>query len=129
MNTNNPPTHNLTEQQMVELLENNNQNRGLKFTSPFEGLIPVQAYGHVDGKRFYYRSRSGTTSLQIGVYDKTVEENRQRNNTDNCYLPDLITENTPELYPSIIHHTIKLTGMPGNSAERFQQLLNALPEY
>lgn len=48
--------------------------RGLRFTRPFGGDYPVQAFGHIDGMRFYFRYRWGWASLKVGPYDREIEE-------------------------------------------------------
>lgn len=64
--------------EVVTVLEGKYADRGLKFTSPFEGLAPIQAYGHLDGKRFYFRLRGGSASLRVGVYDKAIEVEKKK---------------------------------------------------
>ena len=59
---------------MVDRLEAKYASRGLKFTQPFAGMVPVQAYGHLDGLRFYFRFRSNWGTLRLGSYDKEFEE-------------------------------------------------------
>jgi hypothetical protein len=94
----------------VTLLEEKYADRGLKFTSAFEGFAPVQAYGHLDGKRFYFRLRGGVASLKVGMYDlaKEVEEKKLRNRrlglpVDSSDVFKIQKESDPELYPTIIH--------------------------
>lgn len=55
-------------------LEAKYEDRGLEFTSTFKGSVPVQAYGHVDGMRFYFRFRGNHASINIGPYDLDYEE-------------------------------------------------------
>jgi hypothetical protein len=50
----------------VSFLEKKFADRGLRFTSTFEGTDPVQAYGHLDGLRFYFRFRYDSASLVLG---------------------------------------------------------------
>lgn len=93
----------------VVLLEEKYADRGLVFTSPFEGLAPIQAYGHLDGKRFYFRLRGGEASLKVGVYDlaKEVEEKKLRNRrlglpADSSDVFKVQKESDPELYPTVM---------------------------
>lgn len=48
--------------------------RGLRFTAPFGGGCPVQAYGHIDGLRFYFRYRWSGARLDVGPYERELEE-------------------------------------------------------
>lgn len=59
---------------VVRRLEEKYSDRGLLFTTPFLGCVPVQAYGHVDGQRFYFRFRSNWGSLRVGPYERELEE-------------------------------------------------------
>lgn len=61
-------------QATADKLEAKYADRGLKFTSVFAGACPVQAYGHLDGLRFYFRFRGNTGRLNLGPYDQTIEE-------------------------------------------------------
>ena len=54
-------------------LEEKYQARGLKFTQPFYGAVPVQAYGLLDGLRFYFRFRHNWGNLRLGPYDEEIE--------------------------------------------------------
>lgn len=58
----------------VAALELKYADRGLKFTQIFSGACPVQAYGHIDGERFYFRFRSNWGQLKVGPYDLEIEE-------------------------------------------------------
>lgn len=51
-------------------------SRGLKFTQGFTGSFPVQAYGIIDGYRFYFRYRGDNASIRIGFIadDRLVKE-------------------------------------------------------
>lgn len=60
--------------EIIEELENEFSHRGLKFTTTFMGVLPVQAYGHIDGKRFYFRYRSDNATLKVGVFNEITEE-------------------------------------------------------
>jgi hypothetical protein len=59
---------------MIDQLEAKYSSRGLKFTQPFHGACPVQAYGHIDGIRFYFRFRGNWGSLKVGPYNREIEE-------------------------------------------------------
>jgi hypothetical protein len=59
--------------EIVNSLETKYAKENLKFTIPFRGSYPVQAFGELKGMRFYFRFRSDTASLHIGVYNQTVE--------------------------------------------------------
>jgi len=61
---------------MIDRLEAKYADRGLKFTVPFSGGCPVQAFGHLDGLRFYFRFRSNWGQLKMGPYDREIEELR-----------------------------------------------------
>lgn len=47
-------------------LEEKYADRGLKFTRGFSGSTPVQAWGVIDGYRFYFRYRGDMASIRIG---------------------------------------------------------------
>lgn len=59
---------------MIDQLEAKYSSRGLKFTQPFHGACPVQAYGHIDGIRFYFRFRGNWGSIKAGPYNREIEE-------------------------------------------------------
>jgi hypothetical protein len=61
-------------ERVVAQLEEEFADRGLKFTVRFIGSVPVQAAGHIDGERFYFRFRGNTGSIKIGPYDQAVED-------------------------------------------------------
>lgn len=48
-------------------IENRFENCNLEFTSDFEGLEPIQAFGTLDGYRFYFRQRGNRSSLIVGL--------------------------------------------------------------
>lgn len=52
---------------VVADLETTFADRQLKFTVPFGGSIPVQAWGYMDGYRFYFRFRRDVGSLRLGI--------------------------------------------------------------
>lgn len=54
---------------VVKDLETTFADRQLRFTVPFGGSIPVQAWGYMDGYRFYFRFRRDVGSLRLGVAD------------------------------------------------------------
>jgi len=67
---------------MITKLETKYADRGLKFTIPFAGCIPVQAYGHLDDLRFYFRFRGNFGQLRLGPYDLEIEELTHKRNTE-----------------------------------------------
>lgn len=50
-------------------LERRYADRGLKFTSGFRGVVPVQAFGTIDGMMFYFRYRGDYGNLRIGFIE------------------------------------------------------------
>jgi hypothetical protein len=56
-----------------EDLEAKYATRGLKFTVPPSGGMPMQAFGHLDGMRFYFRFRHNWASLKVGPFDAEIE--------------------------------------------------------
>lgn len=50
-------------------LEEQFAERGLKFTQNFGGAMPVQAFGVIDGMRFYFRFRHDVAALRVGELD------------------------------------------------------------
>lgn len=50
-------------------LEERFADRGLVFTRDFSGAMPVQAFGVIDGMRFYFRFRHNTATLNVGELD------------------------------------------------------------
>lgn len=61
--------HREATQAVVEDLETTFADRQLKFTVPFCGSIPVQAWGYMDGVRFYFRFRRDFGALRLGIAD------------------------------------------------------------
>lgn len=60
-------------------LEEKYAARGLKFTRGFSGSVPVQAWGVIDGYRFYFRYRTDAASIRIGfIADDRAEREYQR---------------------------------------------------
>lgn len=54
----------------VSTLESKYADRGLRFDQGgFQGLEPIQAYGVIDGMRFYFRNRGHMMSLSVGIFD------------------------------------------------------------
>lgn len=51
---------------VVSRLEERYSDRGLKFTTPFIGSVPVQAFGTIDDMIFYFRYRGDYGNLRIG---------------------------------------------------------------
>lgn len=96
----------------AQLLEEQFNKRGLQFTAPFEGLSLMQAYGYLDGKRFYFHLRNGDASLCVGVYDRAAEMRKVRQTSeDNRPNPGLSTsrmradipkETDSRLFPSVV---------------------------
>ena len=92
----------LQTQAMVVLLETTYSDRDLKFTSNFSGAMPVQAHGHLDGLRFYFRFRHNWGSLEVGPYVKEFEQmytlrlqedkDIRKQKLEACYLSGEITE-------------------------------------
>lgn len=60
----------------TRLLEEKFADRGLKFSTSFEGNIPVVAYGVLDGLPFYFRYRNDTGQLRLGLPDPKAELKR-----------------------------------------------------
>ena len=60
--------------QVVARLEKKYQDRGLKFTVPFGGAVPVQAFGVLDDLYFYFRFRHDCGQLRLGPYDQKLED-------------------------------------------------------
>lgn len=54
------------KRKVEKFLEEKYAERGLKFTRGFSGSIPVQAWGVIDGYRFYFRYRGDVASIRIG---------------------------------------------------------------
>lgn len=71
---------------MITELEAKYVDRGLKFTIPFHGACPVQAYGHLDGVRFYFRFRSNTGSLKLGPFDQEIEDLTYERNLEQAQI-------------------------------------------
>jgi hypothetical protein len=60
-------------------LEEKYSDRGLKFTRGFSGSAPVQAWGIIDGYRFYFRYRSDVASIRIGfIADDRLQREHDR---------------------------------------------------
>ena len=93
----------------VALLEGRYSQRALHFTVVFEGLEPLQAFGRIDGKRFYFRLRGKTASLVVGHYDRDVEvqkaaeqNERFRNIYGNGLVIKVPDEKRVDLHPSVV---------------------------
>lgn len=115
----------------VILLEEKYSDRGLKFTSPFEGLAPIQAYGHLDGKRFYFRLRGGDASLKVGTYDLALEiaEKKRRNVSlglpaDSSEVFKVPKESDKDLYPTVI----QFESYTGSGKRKMPELFSILVE-
>lgn len=48
-------------------LEDELSATGLRFTKPFHGGLPVQAFGWIFGERFHFRFRHDTATLTVGT--------------------------------------------------------------
>lgn len=53
----------------VRILSEKFSDRELVFTTGFEGNLPIQAFGTLDGTPFYFRFRRGLGSLTVGEPD------------------------------------------------------------
>jgi hypothetical protein len=122
----------LTDQEIVQVLEKLYAHRGLKFTTVFEGLEPVQAYGDIDGMRFYFRERGNISSLKVGQYDVELERKYAQRQNDSLRdifpeIPDvvLVDVNDPSRMPTVVLYSAT-TKKPLYLLERFQLLLNEL---
>ncbi len=125
---------------MIDRLEAKYASRGLKFTQSFAGAVPVQAFGHLDGLRFYFRFRSNWGTLRLGSYDKEfeklyafrlnedrlarIEEDRARSIAANSFVDFVVdwfdqkeikpAKNDAYYYP---HNTIKTSSIQGSDPE------------
>jgi hypothetical protein len=118
------------EERIAQELEASNIHRGLRFTSVFQGLVPVQAYGIVDGKRFYFRQRNGLSYLVVGEFDYEVDwaEVRERDVQLRMQGYPIVlfhTVNRQELYPNVNVVRLQLV-TDARTDEMFQRLLDAL---
>jgi hypothetical protein len=59
---------------IIQELETTYAHRNLIFTETFEGFVPMQSYGWIDGMRFYFRFRSDKLSLIVGPLDLEAEK-------------------------------------------------------
>lgn len=116
----------------VTILEEKYSDRGLKFTSPFEGLAPIQAYGHLDGKRFYFRLRGGDASLRVGVYDKAIEVEQKKQRIESLGYPanssgfNIPKESDKNLYPTVIQFESYTVSGKRKMIELFSVLMDTL---
>jgi hypothetical protein len=76
---------------VVADLEAEFADRQLKFTVPFAGSIPVQAWGYMDGYRFYFRFRGDIGALRLGIANPQhyVEINNLKNEREVRQLAEL----------------------------------------
>jgi hypothetical protein len=76
---------------VVADLEAKFADRQLKFTVPFGGSIPVQAWGYMYDYRFYFRFRGDNGSLSLGLNDPEhyVQINELRRKRDTQKRADL----------------------------------------
>lgn len=58
----------------VKILESLYAEDGLMFSIPFNGVVPVQAYGEIHGYRFYFRHRYDSLFLRIGPVNKEFDD-------------------------------------------------------
>lgn len=94
-------------------LEQLHKDRNLKFSSVFDGYVPVQAFGFVDNVRFYFREREGNVSLTVGRYNPFAEINSSFGMTK-------------EVVPN--ERVIKVTTHPkGDLIQVFTRLLKQVP--
>lgn len=115
--------------EVVTILEEKYSDRGLRFTSPFEGLAPIQAYGHLDGKRFYFRLRGGEASLRVGVYDKEIEVAQKKHRNESfgyTVVTNIPKESDPELYPTVIQFESYANSAKLRMPELFSTLVETL---
>lgn len=79
---------------VVKDLEAKFADRQLKFTVPFCGSIPVQAWGYMDGVRFYFRFRRDFGALRLGIADPEhyVKINNLKNKREAAQLAKLEDE-------------------------------------
>lgn len=113
----------------VASLEEKYSDRGLKFTSPFEGFAPIQAYGHLDGKRFYFRLRGGEASLRVGVYDKDIEVAQKKHRNESfgyTLVPNIPKESDKDLYPTVIQFESYTGSGKHKMVELFSILMDTL---
>lgn len=120
----------------TKLLEEQFNKRGLQFTSPFEGLSLIQAYGYLDGQRFYFHLRNGNASLCVGVYDQAAEMKRiRRHNTkletvmgysEGLPAPELPKETDPTLFPSVVLLASRIESDQQRLVDVFSALVNTL---
>ena len=121
----------------TELLEAQFNKRGLQFTSPFEGLSLMQAYGFLDGKRFYFHLRHGNASLCVGIYDKAAELKRIRRNEGTSPQPaqghkkglqssPIPKETDLNLFPSVVLLTSRVESHQQKLVDVFSALVDTL---
>jgi hypothetical protein len=80
-------------------IEERLSDRGLKFEDRGLGFVPVQAFGRIDGQRFYFRFRGDTASLTVGTFDEALElaEWLWRKENDVTYGAQLTAEDANHL--------------------------------
>lgn len=125
---------------IAKRLEDKYASRNLKFTSPFEGLEPVQAYGYLDGLRFYFRFRGRIAKLNIGPFDQQIEDltilryqekdkaKALENQPQNVFEPTVISESDPEFYPIRVTQSSTVTWLSGKGStfDLFSALIDSL---
>lgn len=120
---------------MVEKLESKFADRGLKFTAPFYGAMPVQAFGHLDGLRFYFRFRHNHARLRLGPYDVEIEELKALREKESLiqnlekleqsYLDEEISQNDYEMSKRLLDHKTSYAGVTEEEETQFSPTLIA----
>jgi len=114
-------------EEAADILENLYKHRELKFTSVFEGYVPVQAYGLIDGMLFYFRERGGVYSLRVGLYDLEVEKKKhaKRNESFSYSIP--FTPDYPgQSIPTVVLKSSSTSMSRGGLVQTFQYLVEHL---
>ena len=69
----------------------------------------MQAFGYLDGKRFYFGLRGNIASLTVGRYDRDVEVRLAAEQNERLgfvigetHLSQPVEEDAPDLFPSVI---------------------------
>jgi hypothetical protein len=114
-------------EEAADILENLYKHRELKFTSVFEGYVPVQAYGLIDGMLFYFRKRGGVYSLKVGLYDLEVEKKKHAKMNESLaypipFIPDYPGQSTP----TVVLKSSSTSTSRGGLVQTFQYLVEHL---
>jgi hypothetical protein len=109
--------------QAVRRLETKYKARNLRFSLPFMGSVPVEAFGHIDGMRFYFSYRQDTGQLRVGpcnedlerkIYERAVRERDTHQIQDQkAYEAGEITEDEFK-YRSLMHNRIVSENLADN---------------